>query len=59
MDVSEKIRALRSEIEAAASREIEVKGRIRELKQLLDEKKKHDESIITLLEEEKRLLELL
>jgi cell shape-determining protein MreC len=59
MDISDKIRELRSGIDASAAEEKLLRARINELKQLIAEKAKKDDSLAALKLEEAELLKSL
>ena len=59
MDISDKIRELKSSNEASIAEEKMLKIRINELKQLIAEKAKRDESLNALKLEEEELLKSL
>lgn len=59
MDISDKIRELRSGIDASFAEEKILRARINELKQLIAEKAKKEESLAALKAEEAELLKTL
>jgi len=59
MDVEAKAKELRLELEAMGAKETLMRGRINQLKQMLEEKKKRIESLASLKKQEDELLELL
>lgn len=56
MDISNKIREKQAEVEKIAAEEKVLRGRIAELRQLLDEKIKREDSLAALRKEEEELL---
>ena len=59
MDISDKIREQREAVQKIAADEQLVRRRIEELKQILAEKSKRQESLAVLLQEESKLLDQL
>lgn len=56
MDISDKIRELKEQVGNASAEEKLVRSRISELKQLVEDKKKRDESLALAKQEEQELL---
>jgi len=56
VDISDKIRELKEQVGNASAEEKLVRSRISELKQLVEDKKKRDESLALAKQEEQELL---
>lgn len=56
MDISNKIREIRSDIELISNEEKVIKARLQELKMIVEEKKRREASLVDLKKQEEELL---